>query len=215
MERAVWRLGMRGLVFLLASLSFACLLGQIHGLWSMRVFACLVLVPSTLLLAAIALRNRGDFRNLETPAGWIVLGAIAGLISAVAYDLYRLPFVMAGAPLFNVFPRFGELVLESHEPRWLVHLLGWSYHFSNGAALGIMFLAVVTAFRRANLFWCAIAWALVVEALLLISNYANFFGFQLNGRFLFLTISAHLVFGIVLGILCQRARLQGGDALQA
>ena len=40
-------------------------------------------------------------------------------MAAAAYDLYRLPFVLNGAPLFTVFPRFGELLLGADQPRWL------------------------------------------------------------------------------------------------
>src|SRR5436190_24049394 len=98
------------------------------------------------------------------------------MIAAFAYDLYSLPFVLLGAPLFKVFPRFGELLLGNTEPRWLVQLLGWSYHFSNGAALGIMFLTLVTRPTRAVLFWGAVAWALFVEISLLLTSYAGFFG---------------------------------------
>ena len=72
------------------------------------------------------------------------------MIAAFAYDLYRLPFVLRGAPLFKVFPRFGELLLGNAEPRWLVQSLGWTYHFSNAVALGIMFLAVISLFKWAN-----------------------------------------------------------------
>ena len=79
---------MRLLIFSLASLSFACLLGEMYGLWSMRWFGCFVLVPATGVLVWIALRYRR-----ELPARWIVEGALAGILAALAYDLYRLPFV--------------------------------------------------------------------------------------------------------------------------
>jgi hypothetical protein len=95
--------------------------------------------------------------------------------------------------------RFGELILGGSEPAWLVQLLGWGYHFSNGAALGIMFLAIVTRPSPRILFWGAIAWALFIEAMLLLSPYADFFGLKMNAQFIFLTVSAHLVFGITLG----------------
>ena len=42
-------------------------------------------------------------------------------------------------------------------------------------------------------------WALCVECMLLLTPYTAFFGLSLNGRFLFLTASAHAIFGIVLG----------------
>jgi hypothetical protein len=197
-------LSTRPVVFLLAFLSFACLLGQFYGLWTMHFFGCRVLPPATVLLAYVAYKNRDRSEDLSNPFLWIVQGTIAGLLAAVAYDLYRLPFVLSGAPLFNVFPRFGELLLGTTEPRWLVHTLGWTYHFSNGAALGIMFLAMISFFRRSSLFWGAVAWALLVEAMLLLTPYPTFLGLQLNGRFLFLTATAHLVFGLALGFYCHK-----------
>lgn len=177
---------MRALVFLLASLSFAALLGQFYGLWPMQGFALLVMLPGCIWLGVLAWGRP-----------WIAEGAVAGLVAAVAYDLYRLPFVLSGAPLFKVFPRFGELLLGSSDPAWLVQVLGWSYHFLNGASLGVMLLAMVPGPR--GLFWAGVIWGLVVEGLLLATPYADFFGLAVNARFLFLTASAHLVFGLALG----------------
>ena len=197
-------LGTRPVVFVLAWLSFGCLLGQFYGLWTMHLFGCWVLPPATALLAAAAYLHRHRPDGLGSPYTWIVQGAVGGVVAAAAYDLYRLPFVLSGAPLFKVFPRFGELLLGGTEPRWLVHGLGWTYHFSNGAALGIMFLVMASCVRRPMLFWGAVAWAAFVEGMLLLTPYAAFFGLKLNGRFLFLTASAHLVFGVVLGLYCRR-----------
>jgi hypothetical protein len=197
------QLGMRALVFGLAFLSFACLLGTFYGLWSMHLFACWVLPPSTLALAAIAVATRGPAAGRSRPHTWIAEGALGGLAAAVAYDLYRLPYVLAGAPLFRVFPEFGRLILAADEPAWLVHATGWAYHFSNGAALGIMFLALIPRPAPRLLFWGAVGWALVVEAALLLTPYPQFFGLPLDGRFVFLTASAHLVFGVTLGLWCR------------
>ena len=194
----------RLVVFGLAFLSFACLLGQFFDIWSMQWFGCWVLPPATALLVYIAYRNRREQASLQSPHTWIVQGAFAGLFAAIVYDLYRLPFVLKGAPLFTVFPRFGELLLGDSEPEWLVHGLGWTYHFSNGAALGIMFLSMVSFFRRPALFWGAVVWALFIEAMLLLTPYASFFGLRIDGRFLFLTITAHLVFGLALGFYCRK-----------
>ena len=199
---------LRPLVFLLAFLSFACLLGQFFDFWSMHLFGCWVLPPSTLLLAGIAWSRRREQSGSGNPHTWIVQGTVGGILAAAAYDLYRLPFVLNGAPLFKVFPRFGELLLGAGEPRWVVNLLGWTYHFSNGAALGIMFLCLVPRFGPRALLWGAVAWALFVEVMLLLTPYPGYFGLPLNGRFIFLTASAHLIFGVVLG-LWFRWRLRG------
>ena len=190
----------RALVFALAFLSFACLLGALYELWSMRTFACSVLPPATLALAWIAYTARHEPRDAKNPYTWIVHGAMGGIVAACAYDLYRLPFVLNGAPLFKVFPRFGELLLGANDPRWLVHLLGWTYHFSNGAALGIMFLALVTRPSPRVLFLGAVVWAMFIELMLLLTPYTGFFGLTMNGRLIFLTLSAHLIFGIILGL---------------
>jgi hypothetical protein len=195
----------RLLVFTLALMSFVCLLGTFYGLWSMHVFACGILPPATLMLIAIAYRSKPTDNPLENPRTWIVEGAIGGVVAAIVYDLYRLPFVLKGAPLFKVFPKFGELILNGTEPAWLVQTLGWTYHFSNGAALGIMFLAMIgTRVTRTSLVLGAIAWALFIETCLLLTPYAGFFGLKLDGRFLFLTASAHLIFGVALGLWFRR-----------
>ena len=195
---------LRALVFALAFLSFACLLGQFYGLWSMHVFGCSVLPPATVLLAFIAWRTRRQPPGVGSASTWIVQGAFGGVLAAIAYDLYRLPFVLSGAPLFKMFPRFGQLLLGAEGPAWLVQVLGWGYHFSNGAALGIMFLTLVTRPSPRVLFWGAVVWALFIETMLLLTPYTKFFGLPLDGRFIFLTASAHLVFGLALGSWCRR-----------
>jgi len=194
---------LRVTVFGLAFLSFACLLGHFYGLWTMQFFGCWVLPPATALLIAIAWKSRRRPDGLGSPYTWIVQGAIGGIVAALAYDLYRLPFVLNGAPLFKVFPQFGQLLLGGEGPAWLAHVLGWLYHFSNGAALGIMFLAMVPSASKRLLFWGAVLWACVIEVALLLTPYADFFGLQLNARFIFLTASAHLIFGVVLGLWCR------------
>jgi len=191
----------RPCVFLVASLSFACLLGQFYGLWSMHWFGIWVLPVATAVLIWIAAADRAGKAN--GPRMWIVEGAIGGVVAAVAYDLYRLPFVLTGTPLFKVFGRFGKMLLGGDGPNWLEQLLGWTYHFSNGAALGIMFLAMAVRPTKRRLFWGAVAWALCVEGILLLTPYTTYFGLERNMWFIFLTVTAHAIFGIALGLWCR------------
>ena len=65
-------------------------------------------------------------------------------------------------------------------------------------------LAMVTTDSRQVLFWGAVTWALFIEAMLLLTPYTSFFGLPLNARFIFLTVTAHLVFGLTLGWWCRR-----------
>ena len=196
-------IALRVIVFSLASLSFACLLGHFYGFWTMHFFGCWILPPAAVILVWIAYATPGE------PRQWIVQGTLGGIVAAVAYDLYRLPYVLTGTPLFKVFPAFGQMLLGVpgppfvEPPTQLAYLLGWLYHFSNGAALGIMFLAMAGPLTHRRAFWGAVAWALSVEAILLCTPYAGFFGLPLGWWFLFLTASAHLIFGIALGLWCR------------
>ena len=205
-------------VWALASTTFACLLGHLYGFWSMRLFACLVLPPAAALLTYIAWAARGQASGVSSPHTWIVTGALGGVFAAVVYDLFRLPFVLAGYPLFGVFPRFGQMLLYgalNDETGPAVQAAGWLYHFANGASLGIMFLAMVPRATWRALFWGAVAWAATVEVLLLLTPYYAFFQLHLPFPvFLALTLSAHLVFGAALGGWCWR-RLQPGPAMES
>src|SRR5262249_31175798 len=129
----------------------------------MRTFFYFILLPATAVLYGIALldRNRGDRRLWRA----VVLGSLAGLVGAVAYDIFRLPFVFSQAwglerfgipqmPLFKVLPRFGALILgqplEQANYSLAAHIIGWSYHFSNGATFGVMFAAMYAGAREAT-----------------------------------------------------------------
>lgn len=190
-------------VFALASTSFACLLGEFYHAWSMRVFACAVLLPAMLLLAVVAWRGakQNEPAVMRDAATWIIQGTIGGLVAAVAYDLFRVPFVLYGFPLFKVFPEFGKLLIGAHQPGWLIQLVGWTYHFSNGAALGIMFLCLLPrAVSQRTTIVAGVLWALLVETILLLTPYRDFFKILMPWTtFLVLTASAHLIFGAVLG----------------
>lgn len=188
----------RPALWLLASLSFACLLGHFYGFWSMKIFAPCVLLPATLLLAILALKGTPQTRFI------IAQGALAGLFAAVVYDLFRLPFVLAGKPLFGVFPQFGQLLLSGKlngDTSFWPQLVGWTYHFSNGAALGIMGAAMIPLSATPKIrFWGSVCLATGVEIALLLSPYYKFLGLHLPmSQFVPITLAAHLIFGAALG----------------
>jgi len=208
-----WTAQGRFLTFLLAAASIWCLLLEMYGICSMRAFAIFILIPATITLYAIAWINHqaGDRRLARA----IVTGTFAGLVGAVAYDLFRLPFVCSQQwglesivpqmHLFKVFPRFGAILLgqplEQPSYSWAAHLLGWAYHFSNGATFGVMFTILVG--QRLNLRKTvagAVALAVAIELLMLVSPYTRFFDIHLTSCFVVVTLSAHIVFGLFLGL---------------
>jgi hypothetical protein len=143
----------------------------------------------------------------------LIIGATAGFVAACAYDLFRLPFVFAGEwnlasivppmNLFKVFPRFGAMILgeqveqATYSPA--AHLIGWAYHFSNGITFGTMYVAMIGDARRRSWLW-AVLLATGLEMAMLVTPYPRFFAIPLTGLFVAVTFTAHLVFGVALGI---------------
>ena len=196
-------------VFLLASASFAALLGAFYGHWSMSDAVLYGVMPSLGLLVLVAAGDRGDRpRDPSRPSTWVVEGALGGLVAAIAYDLFRLPFVLYGYPLFDVMPKFGAMILGKSASHAQQLFVGWGYHFVNGMALGMMLLALWPTKWVRWIILGAIVWAAVVEGILLASPYAEKLGLEMNQTFIILTASAHLIFGIVLGV-WLRLRFRG------
>lgn len=209
-----WTLPGRAVVFLLAAASIWCLLAEFYGLCSMRTFTFAVLIPATILLIAMALfdRLRGDGRLWRA----VVIGTIGGLLAACAYDIFRLPWVIGAAnhvgptwlrlPLYKVFPQFGALILgEPLDSQFSLsaHVVGWIYHFSNGMTFGVMYMALVGDAVRRSWLW-AIVLAVGLEIMMLITPYTSYFAIGMTGLFIVVTLSAHLVFGVALGLAARR-----------
>ncbi len=204
----------RFVVFMLAASSIWCLLAEFYGLCSMRTFTFAVLIPATAVLIVMTIldRARGDRRLWNA----VLIGAIGGFIAACAYDTFRIPFVIAAIdkvgpdwlrlPLFKVFPRFGAMILgQTFSPQTTdsqfsltAHLVGWTYHFSNGITFGVMYMAMIGDAIRRSWFW-AIVMAVGLELAMLFTPYTGFFGIGLTTRFVVATLTAHLIFGIALG----------------
>jgi len=195
----------RIIVFFVAASSIWCLLAEFYGLCTMRTFTIYILLPATAVLVAWAIfdRMRGD------GALWrgFVIGSIAGFVAAIAYDLFRLPFVALNImPLYKVFPRFGAMILgqpiEQSHYSLAAQLIGWTYHFSNGITFGIMYIALIGEARSRTWLW-GIALAAGLELAMLFTPYPQFFGIPVTARFVALTMAAHIIFGAVMGLLSK------------
>ncbi|MEA3207260.1 MAG: hypothetical protein QOE70_317 [Chthoniobacter sp.] len=215
--RTWWNPLGRAAVFALAATSIACLLAEFYGLGSMRVWVCGLLLPACAMLALVALvdarRNDGQLARM------VVLGTLAGLAAAIAYDLFRVPFVWArewhldpwlpAMKLFKVFPRFGAMILgqpvEQAQYSSVAQLIGWTYHFSNGATFGVMYLAMIGDAARRHWAW-AVVMAVGLELGMLLTPYPQVFGIHVSATFVIVTLIAHLIFGIALGLLVKHWR---------
>jgi hypothetical protein len=209
--KSYWSAGGRWLVFALAASSIACLLADFYQLCPMRIFTPFVFLPALLALLAFGALDRWRGDGQLWRALWI--GLMAGLLAAVAYDVFRLPFVFAKQwgidavvtpmNLFKVFPRFGAMVLgqpiEQDEYSLAAHVIGWIYHFGNGATFGVMYLAIVGDGARRHWAW-AVLFALALELGMLFTPYPAVFDIHVTTRFVIVTVLAHAIFGVGLGL---------------
>lgn len=209
-----WTWQGRLLVFTLAATSIWCLLAEFYGLCSMRTFTFAILHPATAALLVLALLDliKGDGQLGRA----VVVGAVAGFVAACAYDTFRLPFVFSREwglssvvppmSLFKVFPRFGAMILGEpvEQPTYSLaaHLVGWAYHFSNGITFGVMYVALIGNVRRRSWRW-AVLLATGLEVAMLLTPYLRFFAIPLTTLFVAVTLAAHFVFGVVLGVVAK------------
>jgi hypothetical protein len=206
-----WNAAGRFLVFLLAATSIACLLFDFYGWCSMRQFARYVFLPALVALSAVVAFDR--VRSNGSLCRAVMIGLAGGLLAAVAYDVFRLPFVFAREwglaglvppmNLFKVFPRFGAMILgqpvEQGSYSLPAQLIGWFYHFSNGATFGMMYLAVIGDGARRHWAW-AVLMAVGLELGMLLTPYPQVFHIAVSPRFIAVTAAAHAIFGVVLGL---------------
>jgi hypothetical protein len=212
---SLWTPPVRALIFTLAASSIWCLLAEFYGLCSMRTFTFFVSIPALTILTVLALvdRVRGDRKTWNA----ILVGTLAGLAAAVAYDLFRIPFVYAKEfgiesivphlALYKVFPRFGAMILgepiEQQSYSFAAQVVGWTYHFSNGLTFGIMYLAMVGDTSRRNWIW-AVVMAVGLELAMLFTPYPQMFSISVGAAFVVVTLTAHLIFGVALGLGSRR-----------
>ncbi|MCI0332982.1 MAG: hypothetical protein L0228_07140 [Planctomycetes bacterium] len=210
-----WSLPARVVVFVLAATSIWCLLSEFYGLCTMRWFTFAILIPANAALAVLAIADWMRGPGLLWRSA--VIGAVAGFIAACAYDLFRIPFVVAALdgvgpewlrlPLFKVFPRFGAMILgqpfdaatTDSQFSLSAHLMGWVYHFSNGITFGVMYMALVGDASRRSWLW-AVLFATGLEFAMLLTPYPSFFGIHMTTRFVIVTFTAHAIFGAALGL---------------
>ncbi len=174
------------------------LLAKLHGLGPMHTLALAAALPGCLLLvAAWAWARRAGWEAL---AGDLEVGALGGLLGSFAYDLFRVPFHLAGMRVFAPISAFGVWVAGAEMSSRFTEVLGWTYHYSNGITFGIMYALVLP---RRHWAW-AIAWALLLETIAVVCPFGRVFALRGNYPALAIAYAAHVPYGLLLGWLVWR-----------
>ena len=153
----------------LAASSIACLLADFYGLCPMRIFTPFIFLPATIALVAIAFvdRQRGDRQLWRAVMIGLWLGACwqpslmtSSVCLSCSLSSGAFASVVPPMNLFKVFPRFGAMVLgqpiEQTHYSTATQLVGWLYHFSNGATFGVMYMALIGDGVRRHWLWAVL-----------------------------------------------------------
>lgn len=140
---------------------------------------------------------------------WI--GALAGLVATAGYDAARLGLIgLANLKLqpFEAWRLFGVALTGGGSSGAVVMAAGAMFHLFNGVAFGV---AYTVAFGHRGA-WAGIAWALVLE-LLMVTVYPGWLGMKALDEFLSVSVIGHLVYGSLLGGLAKKllGRTPPGD----
>jgi hypothetical protein len=188
-----------GAVALLALLNVAPLLGWVFGFGAFSTWFVRLTLPALVALAVIVVVA------FRTPAYErlrlvFMLGSVGGLLGTIGYDLFRVPFVLAGRQVLAPIESYGVLLLDASSSSDVTAFAGWSYHFANGICFGIAYAAV--ALGRSM--WWAVLWALVLETATIVTPFATYY--QLTGKWDVIAIAyaAHIPYGLALGWMTAR-----------
>lgn len=179
-------------IFLLGSLSVGSLIGYFHGLAEFAWLTSIALLAEGLGLLALTAWPRVERR--DDLIAIVKRGLWAGGLATLAYDVARIPVAHSGVPVFKAISYFGTVFVGVESPTVLSEVLGWGYHLTNGVSFGLMYVALA----RKPRVYSAVIWGLMLEALMLLTPYAEVFGYRRDAKFLAITIGSHVVYGLVL-----------------
>lgn len=188
----------RVVLAVVAASTVAALLAWVVGLGSFRSWFLLVSAPAMIALGAagaIAAKKHSVLHRM------LVAGTLGGLFGTAGYDLFRMPFVVAGLRLFAPIDSYGVLLLGADSSSPLTAFAGWGYHVANGVGFGIAYALVA---HGRSWVW-AMAWAMVLETVTILTPFADSYALRGKWDLILIAYAAHVAYGLPLGLIVQRA----------
>ena len=174
------------------------------GIAGMPFLSKWLLLPSIIIIIAIYILSRIQNRRLLSHR--MLVGAVAGVIATVGLEIVRIfGFKMGWMP--GDMPKLLGVLITNRfmeGPSTWSNILGYAYHYWNGAAFGMIF---VVLFGRKPVWW-GLIYALLIGTGFLLSPSVKAMGVGFMGTglpgMIEIVYGAHIVFGIVLGYLAHR-----------
>lgn len=189
-----------------ALFSGAALLTHVVSGFSLRLA---LLLAALIIGVGVSVRWwRSSPQNRERMLRYTKVGLLAGLVATVFYDVSKFLLSQWDDSRYNPFEAvrlFGLLLAGSAAPTSVVYVSGAGFHLLNGVFFGVAFCFFFG--RRGVL--AGVAWGFCLE-LFQLSLYPGWLNITFYSEFLQISALSHLVYGAVLGLLCQRS-LRGGQ----
>jgi hypothetical protein len=198
----LWSMGRIGLFAVTAGLPVLSISAHVFGVMPISWAASHVVLPAMLVALVLVLAR--------VPEATVVKrGAAAGLIAVIAYDGTRLPFVLLGF-WADFIPRVGGWVVVNEGYFTLHAVLGYTWRYlGNGLGIGVFFFLVCSVFRvRRHLVALAVAYGVFVwsglMATVVLAEHGQELLFAITPLSVTLSLTGHLVYGLVLGLIMVR-----------
>src|SRR5438093_9195193 len=180
----------RILLFALAGGPIASLFLYFWGLSSMPSAVRFLVLPAIAGVFGVWAVSR--LRNWFDLSSRIERGLWAGSFATLIYDLVRLPLAHFGIPIFKANSYFGTVILGTGHPTFASEVVGWGFHFATGVGFGLMYFLIVGEPELIS----AVGWGIALEVAMLLTPYAEVFGYRRSAGFLAATLSAHVFYGL-------------------
>jgi hypothetical protein len=174
------------------------------GRSTMDVLAKFALLPSIALIAVVWVWLH---RSNDPLASSIKIGVSAGAIATIALEAIRLPGFWLHFMPGNLPRLMGVLLFNQFAtgPTLASDIAGWTYHFWNGAAFGLVYVLVFGTCRR----WVGVIYGVLLGFGFMFSPVVSalgvgFLGLDFSKGFPVTVTAAHAAFGVVLGWLSAR-----------
>jgi hypothetical protein len=204
MRRFVEEIFLSGLILLCAAVAPNIFPAAQAAYAQMSTLALWGLIPSVVVMAAAV--GFAKWRGHRRLVNRVWVGIAAGLLATVGLEAVRITSFRVFHGMPGDLPKLlGVLLLNRFMagPSALSTVLGYLYHFWNGACFGIIFAVI---FGRVRFYW-GILYGEVIGTVFLLSPAVTALGvgfFASNMHSMQITVwLAHLVYGAILGWLCQ------------
>jgi hypothetical protein len=183
---------------LLSGTSIAALLAEVYGFADMAAVGRFITLPGLITLAVL-----GSGQVLRVPGAEefrrrLRVGAVAGVIGTLAYDVVRIPFALAGRRLFAPIDSYGMFLVDDQLSSSWSDTVGWLFHLSNGVTFGTAYALVMA---RRHWAW-GVLWGLILETAIVVTPFRERYNLQ-DWTAIGIAYAAHIPYGFAVGWMCQ------------